>query len=122
MNMLKEMRWPKYMGKNGTTEVGNFHVIGRDVPDAYVADKIDADLYILAPDHALLLAAMMQGKGRCLQELQGDRNGQWCWMWTADQRLVDIPGIDPFGAPLLTPELRAELRKSLGLATDSLST
>lgn len=72
-----------------------------------------ASLWVAAPDHALLLAGQVANKcyvgksdrGVCEPaklQIDGDPT-----IWALD--------LDPFGCPILTPELRAALKAALGL-------
>lgn len=72
----------------------------------------DAVLCALAPDHALLLAA------RCAEvafiDIFGDDESK-ILIFTRGHAHMALCSLDTFGCPILTPELRAELRKALGI-------
>lgn len=109
------------MGRNVETSVENFCVIGRvadgvrlGLSAAYVADKMDADLFCLAPDHALLLSCLTSGHAALyylgpVLNLQVER--------VTLKPLVAPIEIGAFGCPVLTPDLRTALRRALGLDT-----
>ncbi len=90
-------------------------------PKSYAAPEIDAQdeahatLFQLAPDHALLLAAYSR-RSAWIEEREEDcatlRVG---YKETGGRAMSERCDIDPFGCPILTPELRAALRKALGL-------
>lgn len=93
----------------------------RDDAEAVDATRADADLAALAYDHALLTRALFSGKARLNIEVRGHASGDVVppsitvlagqdrfWAYT-------VEALDAAGCPVLTEELRAALRKAVGL-------
>lgn len=126
-NLLSKLTpWPWEIGrcKEGSAEIQTAQGAIGEAYYSYEGDRGEAlefdddkeavavaELWALAPDHALLLAATIAGK--C------------CLMWLDDHWVVGglpaggefmVKELDPFGCPILTPELRAALQAVLCVA------
>lgn len=95
----------------------------RDALDEKVRQFQDAnaDLFLHAPDHALLLAAITCGSAEYDAWTSSGKGGtvairvDVCMDPVTDKWEVFDLAVDPFYCPILTPELRAALKAALGI-------
>lgn len=116
MNMLSKVTpWPWIIeDRSVVTADGCICIATTDNGEYRAPDdepEANRDLIALAPDHALLLAAICDEQASITPyQIRGVR--RFDIVATGKNHTCEI---DPFGAPILTPELRAELKKALGL-------